>query len=401
MLALVAALALQAAPANTEAICPLESLSADIHACDTAIAAAADGPVKAESFYNRAYAQNEASHFADALTDLDRALAIEPANPKFLHERGYTLGALGEYARAVADLDREVAIRPDSPAAYQERAYSRRRMGDFAGAYSDWGKALGLKPGDMDLLLGRSEAALWTGRFDEARRDALAALALASTMANKAAMARAAYLQHAIDLWSRRSATNDPAARCKDAMKQAKVEAPDLIGDCSAAFLAAASPEDKAGLLTVRSLGWRVGQKDRDSWLEDAEMAVVIDPANGDWHTNLGGVYADLGRPHEALREFDRAVSIKQSFVALAGRSGVKYDLGDRSGAFADAKRSFEIKPNELALTVLGDLDHDRKDDRSAKLYWMGAYHLGDRDDRLIARLKSIGIDHPEQEPRK
>ena len=48
---------------------------------------------------------------------------------------------------------------------------------------------------------------------------------------------------------------------------------------------------------------------------------------------------------------------------------------------------------------MLGDLGRDRGDDASAKLYWMGAYHMGDRDDRLIERLRSIGVTHPENEP--
>jgi hypothetical protein len=48
---------------------------------------------------------------------------------------------------------------------------------------------------------------------------------------------------------------------------------------------------------------------------------------------------------------------------------------------------------------VLGDLSHDRGDTARARSFWMGAWHLGDRDDGLIERLRSIGIDHPENEP--
>ena len=87
--------------------------------------------------------------------------------------------------------------------------------------------------------------------------------------------------------------------------------------------------------------------------------------------------------------------------MVFAGRASARYNLDRKEEAFADAKKSFEMHPNELALTVLGDLAHDRKDDKSAKLYWMGAYHLGDRDDGLIQRLKSVGVDHPDNEPAK
>jgi hypothetical protein len=69
--------------------------------------------------------------------------------------------------------------------------------------------------------------------------------------------------------------------------------------------------------------------------------------------------------------------------------------------AFEDCKKSFDIKPNQFALTVLGDIAlkhfHDPK---SAKMYWMGAYHLADRDDGLKERLKSVGVADPEREPK-
>jgi len=64
-----------------------------------------------------------------------------------------------------------------------------------------------------------------------------------------------------------------------------------------------------------------------------------------------------------------------------------------------DAKESFELHPNELALWVLGDLAIDKNDKEGAKRFWMGAYHLGSRDDRLLQRLKSVGVQDPATEP--
>lgn len=36
---------------------------------------------------------------------------------------------------------------------------------------------------------------------------------------------------------------------------------------------------------------------------------------------------------------------------------------------------------------------------KSARLYYMGCYHLGSRDDRLLARLKELGVKDPAKEP--
>jgi hypothetical protein len=93
-------------------------------------------------------------------------------------------------------------------------------------------------------------------------------------------------------------------------------------------------------------------------------------------------------------------VQISETWPALAQRAAAKHNLQDSEGAFADARRSFEIEPNEVALLVLGDLSKERGDVASAKLYWMGAWRLGSRDDGIVERLKSVGVDHPDREPR-
>jgi len=72
--------------------------------------------------------------------------------------------------------------------------------------------------------------------------------------------------------------------------------------------------------------------------------------------------------------------------MALAGRASAHYNLYENDLAFRDAKESFEMRPNALALWTLGDLAKDKHDDVRAKSFWMGAYQLGSRDDRLLKR---------------
>jgi hypothetical protein len=84
--------------------------------------------------------------------------------------------------------------------------------------------------------------------------------------------------------------------------------------------------------------------------------------------------------------------------MALAGRAVAQYNLHEPNLGFHDAKESFELEPNPLALLILGDLTKDKHDNAAAKTHWMGVYHLGMRDDRLIERLKSVGVMDPEKE---
>lgn len=133
-------------------------------------------------------------------------------------------------------------------------------------------------------------------------------------------------------------------------------------------------------------------------------MAAALDPDNPNTHTNLAFAYMRDRHSTGAIWEFDRSIAIKPTFTAYAGRASAKYNLHDLDGAFADAKKSFEIEPNMLALWVLGDVVYEKsKSYDEAKSFWIGAYRLGSRDDRLIQRLKDAGvpIPPPEDAPKK
>lgn len=403
LLSFLAAVAAPPAPAEPElpAACAPSTLAADLHACDKAIGEEKDARLKARLLRSRAYALNEKASYEDALKDLDAALALDPDYVNALHERAYTYGELSDYARALKDLDREVALRPDGLGGYQERAFARHWSGDFVGALADRNREAALKPDDAGIVWARADEAAWLGRFDEARRDAAASEALAKAAKDDDGVREAQQLRQRIDLLSSPNPGGSPKARCRAADREGKFEQPHLIGDCTVAFLAARDNKAKAELLTIRGIAWLVGQQDQAASTSDERIAVALDPGNAVWHSNLGFSYVQGRHSWAADREFTKSLQIRESWTALAGRAQARYNLDRKDEAFADARRSTELHPNDVALTVLGDLAHDRNDDKSAKLYWMGAYHLGDRDDGLIGRLKSIGVDHPENEPAK
>ena len=53
------------------------------------------------------------------------------------------------------------------------------------------------------------------------------------------------------------------------------------------------------------------------------------------------------------------------------------------------------MEANPAALWVLGDLVYDKGDKDGARRFYLGAYKAGSRDERLIARLKELGVDDP------
>jgi tetratricopeptide (TPR) repeat protein len=364
-------------------------------ACDAAIAAATDPRLKAELLFRSAYAYNEQEGYFDAERALQQAVRLDPTHANAWHELSYTENALGNYGPAEQAADRAIALMPDRAASYRERGMARHYRGNLEGAYADRDRIARMMPDDADAALGRAKDAMWLGRFDAASADLDAAAAHAGNDEVRQRIARA---QNALRLWRTRSGAADPRAACAWPRDNDALLHPGFIGDCTAAFLAEARPARRAEFLSIRSLAWLSAAQDEAAATDDRAVAVALEPGNADRHANLGFAYLTVHHSWAAAREFDSALALRESGMALAGRAAAKYNLHDPQGALADARRSFELQPNELALTVLGDLSHDRGEDAQAKSFWMGAYHLGDRDDGLIERLRSVGVAHPENE---
>ena len=364
-------------------------------ACDTAIAQEADPGKRAAFLQARAYVAVEQYRYEDALGDLNGALAAYPDCADCLHERAYLNGELGEYTAAIVDLDHEIRLKPERAGAYRERAFARTFSGDLAGAYEDRVRSQALEP-SIDALRTRGDAALWLGRFDSAIADYTQAEKLAREAGDEEARADASAQREEVALWRASARDKKAARRCvMQELTQGDPKVKQLIGDCTQAFLLAKDGAAKAQALTNRSTLWLLHDKDWDRATLDSRVAVGLDPGNPDLYVNLGFNYLQTQHSWAARREFDRALALKRSYLALAGRAQARANLDDPDGAFADAKASFEMEANSAALWVLGDLVYEKGDKDGARKFYLGAYKAGSRDDRLIARLKELGVDDP------
>jgi tetratricopeptide (TPR) repeat protein len=327
--------------------------------CAAAIEQEHDRALKAELHFRRAYVLNGREKYQQALDDLNAASALHPHHPQYLHERAYTLNALGRYADSLADLDDEASLTPLDPAVYQERAFARAHLADFEGALADRSKEVQLRPGAADALLARAEARLWVGQFDLARQD-LDATAAGDTQAGAADTDQRQHLSRLLDAWTLHSAGDDAAARCNRADSSGDYAQQTLIGDCTLAFLGAKTSQAKAVALTTRSIVWLVARQSRHDATTDLQTAAALEPGNPDRHTNLGFAYFQEAHSWAARQEFDRSLDIRRTFMALAGRAAANYNLGEKEAALRDARDSFNIRPNEAALWVLGALAQGR-----------------------------------------
>ena len=393
---LSAATATAPAQANCSIASAREEKSWD-HDCTAAIQLELDPAQKAELLFRRAYVSNERQAYEQSLEDLNAACALVPHHIAYMNERAYTLNSLGRYQEALIDLDELATLQPQTPTIFSERAFARTRLGDWDGALADREREVKLRPDAASALIARAEVRMWLGQIDPAQKDLKAAAALPT----RPSPDDAEYLERVskrLAAWLHHSLGEDPGANCRHARTNDEFLQPTLIGDCTLAFLSGKTSKDRTDALTSRSIAWLSQQSTHEATL-DRRNAVALDPSNPDLHTNLGFAYIQENHSWGARQEFDRSINIRKTYMALAGRASAHYNLGEANLSFHDAKESFDIQPNELALWVLGDLAKDKHDDTGAKLYWMGAYHLGARDDRLLERLRGVGVADPATEP--
>jgi len=396
--------ALPAAKAQEVSGCPLSEAKAQKsweHDCAAAIQTEHNSAKKAELHFRRAYVLNESQAYEQSLIDLNAATALLPHQVKYLRERAYTLNSLGRYWEALVDLDELATLEPQTPEVYSERAMARHHLGDWEGALADREREVKLRPNSMSALVARAAAHLWVGQFEKAQQDLKAAAEMPDDPSHTDDAEYRERVSRQLDAWMHHSSGADSGAKCALAANNDEFTQETLIGDCTLAFFSAKTPHDKADALVQRSIAWISAKQSQHDATADDEAAVALDPDNPDRHTNLGFAYLQERHSWAARQEFDRSINIRKTYMALAGRSSAHYNLHETNQSFHDARESFEMNPNVLALWMLGDLSKDKHDDAIAKSFWMGAYHLGSRDDRLLERLRGVGVPDPEKEPSK
>lgn len=367
--------------------------------CAKAIAAAATDKDKAILYFYWAYSLNDVGNVAAALPNLDTAIRLAPDFINAYYERSFSRGLLGDFEGALADADQAVKLIPDNAQMLLQRAFAKSYLGDYAGELADCDAAQKISGPTTSLTVCRAEALAGMGRYDEALRT----LDKVSDRANGGAAGL-------IKAKARRMIAYQPdgqaAKRCQVKAIADPQQAERLIADCTWAVNHEPDRIKRAKFLTVRGTASNVAKSDDTAGLPDFALATVFDPTDPGHRVNFGFALSTAGRNRAALRQFNLALASpglkpKVKAMALAGRARTNYALGDAKAAFVDAKGSFQIEPTPPALDVLGQIAFDRGDKASAKLYWLGEWHLGVRDDRLRASLDAVGVADPDKEPRK
>ena len=138
---------------------------------DQAIAVNPDDDLRSMFLADRAFNLHMAEDYDKAIAAYDQALNEAPADAHLFYFRGLSFLKKGDAARGFADLDQVVALKPNEPASYIKRADAYFERGESEKALSDFDKAIALKPDHADAYFKRAQAFEERGDSDKALAD--------------------------------------------------------------------------------------------------------------------------------------------------------------------------------------------------------------------------------------
>lgn len=107
----------------------------------------------------------------DALSDLDKALSIDPKLSYCWGARGMALGAQGKFREARTNVEKAIAIQPEVPTNYYELGVICMELKDYVSAYKAADKTVTLVPNNNVHRLMRAQAALALNKLQIAQGD--------------------------------------------------------------------------------------------------------------------------------------------------------------------------------------------------------------------------------------
>ena len=294
----------------------------------------------------RGGARLAAGRRAEAMSDIDAAIAIEPS-ANFRRARAAVLAEAGQAAEALAEADRAVGADPADVPARLLRANLRQDAKQLPGAIADYDRVIAVEPTPLHYL---QRASAWQA-LDKTKaqgdiasalkvdpRSVLALAARAST-----AMEDGRYASTEADIASidkiepgNRSAASlrvrllDRQGRHAEALRQADANVTKLHD--------AAAYNERCWLKATRNMGL-------ESALADCEAALKLSPTNAAALDSRGFTKLRLGSLDGAITDYDAALKAYPRLPAsLFGRAVAYARKGERAKALGDlaTARSFD-----------------------------------------------------------
>ena len=303
-----------------------------ISACSTLIETLTDQPrALAAALVNRAAVSWRVGESDIALTDLDRAIALDPNNEAAFRERSNTYRAMGRLDSAIADASQALSLNPNDFEALKARGYAFDKNGQYDSSIADFSAALRLKPDDSMTYMDRGVEYYAKQDYQTAIRDFDQAIKL--------------------DPKNARAFSNRGAAQ-----KALGHFDQSIADDNTAIKLDPKEPEfyDNRGLNLA-------AKGDYDHAIPDYDQAINLRP-EADFLANRGDAYEAKGVYDRAIADYNRAIALDANFLhAYNNRGAVYQKTGDFDRAIADYQAALRIDPqSDTAAWNLADARRQR-----------------------------------------
>jgi predicted O-linked N-acetylglucosamine transferase (SPINDLY family) len=261
--------------------------------------------------------QYQRGAYAEALRQLDRAIAVKAKVADAHNGRAAALIGLKRFDEAAAGCDRAISLKPDCVEAFNNRAQALVELKRHAEALVSCDRAIALRPDFAEAYSNRGNALTGLKRYEDALASLEQAIALRAGY-GEAINNRANVLNH-----MRRF--DEALASCEQAIA--------LKPDFAEAF---------------SNLGLALnGLKRYAEALASCDRAVTLNPSYAEAFANRACVLSAMVRYDEAVASYDQAIALKPDFAeAYFGRGTVLLELKLGDEAVRSLERAAALAPD-------------------------------------------------------
>jgi tetratricopeptide (TPR) repeat protein len=263
-------------------------------------------------------------HCADYTNDSTlRERAANLNNPAALSGRAGELLSKGDTLGALTDMNKAIQLNPTDASMYFERGKVMARMQRHELAEENFTLALNLQPNSVDILLARSVERRALKRYESAFRDIFQAANLDST--------------------------NPKIYYSFGNLFVATKNYPDAI----TAFSKCISLQPLYGEAYNNRAYAKILSGDYEGAVKDCDSALKFIPTNAIVFNNKGHAFAALNKPDSAFINFDKAIALNKSFAeAYFERGKAKQQFNDSDGACKDWSQAIELGYNDTTKLI-------------------------------------------------
>ena len=302
-------------------------------------------PKKGELFLQRGLSRLEADDYQNALVDLNTAYTLDKQNrAHVLICRGRALSALGKKAEALQDLDKAIAMEPKIPLSYISRADVYLSEGRDAQALADLEHAIKLDPEQAKAYLLRARYYKKRKQNDLAIKDFNTAVKLDSGLIEHEAGPDAHVSKELRDNFAKsmKMKSNMTAEMIERGMTMER--AGEYLGAMKEFTEAISDSPD-----SLEAYRWRANVYLHMSAfghaIEDLTKAITVAPEDASLYALRGKAYLESGKMDHAILDYTKAIALgKDSHSGLYEARGLVYSrIGDSDKAIADFTKSIEL----------------------------------------------------------